>query len=108
MIRGISVSLIVAILVSFIAGCEKANELTRNEKTSEIEVPALQTVEEYFYWGKRNGVKIKLVNSSLEQIEGKDYERMIEITPNRLFKGETLEIVVCEKGMTCVQITDDE
>lgn len=97
--RKISAVLVVVLSASFIMGCSKQSGL-------EIEVPAYQTIEDYMEWGEKNDVKIQLVNPTLESIEIPQAERMIEVSAQRLLKGGTLDIVVCEKGMTCTLISE--
>ena len=99
----IKLSLIV-MLINLISGCSRLSTLTEKEGALAIEVPAFSTIEEYSTWAEKNGVNMRLIDSEGKIVEMTDYGSMLAITSESILTGETLDIVVCRKGVSCVQI----
>lgn len=95
---------LVVVLLNLISGCSTLSSLTGKESGSAIEVPAYSTIEEYNTWAEKNGINIRLIDSEGEVVEMTDYGSMLDITSDSILTGETLDIAVCRKGASCVQI----
>lgn len=91
-------------LLNLMSGCSSLRPLTGKESTSPIAVPAFSTIEEYSIWAEKNGVNIPLIDSEGESVEMTHYGSMSAITSQSILTGETLDIAVCKKGASCVQI----